>query len=91
MCQQHSKPVDCVRSSGKAIDRKEGKAKIPPCITLGINQSLSRACRPGSCWHVTRLHCRVNWVGQRLPAMLLKNLLYLNSSPEEAAVAGDNN
>lgn len=37
MEQQHLKLVDCVRSSEKAIDRKEGKAKILPSVSFGIN------------------------------------------------------
>lgn len=40
--QQQLKLVDCVSSSGKAIDRKEGKAKIPPCMSMGIK---TKACQ----------------------------------------------
>lgn len=36
MWHQHLKLADGVRSSGKAIDRKEGKAKILPCMSLEI-------------------------------------------------------
>jgi hypothetical protein len=35
MWQQHLKLVDC-EILWEAIDRKEGKAKILPCVSLGI-------------------------------------------------------